>query len=86
MGNGGAMRVAPLGAYFAFADEPVIVGEAERSAAVTHGHPEGKAGAVAIALATAWATRRSGNIRQANSDQLKFIGPELLEFEKGTGL
>ncbi|MFE9581780.1 ADP-ribosylglycohydrolase family protein [Nocardia sp. NPDC006044] len=49
-GNGGAMRVAPLGAYFA--DDPKkVVAEAIRSAQVTHMHPEGVAGAVAVALA-----------------------------------
>lgn len=49
-GNGGAMRVAPLGAYYA--DQPDrIAAEAVRSAEVTHLHPEGVAGAVAVALA-----------------------------------
>jgi len=59
-GNGSAMRVAPVGGYFA--DD---VGEAARqaraSAAVTHAHPEGQAGAIAIAVAaaTAWQLRDS---------------------------
>jgi ADP-ribosylglycohydrolase len=49
-GNGAAMRVAPLGAYFA--DDPeVIAGEAAASAEVTHTHEEGVAGAVAVAVA-----------------------------------
>ncbi|MFO0612930.1 MAG: ADP-ribosylglycohydrolase family protein [Polyangiaceae bacterium] len=53
MGNGGAMRAAPIGAYFA--DDPDrIVDEARRSAEVTHAHPEGQAGAIAVALAAAW--------------------------------
>ncbi|MEI7684950.1 MAG: ADP-ribosylglycohydrolase family protein, partial [Planctomycetota bacterium] len=57
MGNGGAMRAAPVGAYFA--DEPTrIVDEARRSAEVTHAHPEGIAGAIAIAVAAGWAWRR----------------------------
>lgn len=56
MGNGGAMRVAPLGAYFA--DElSRVVSEARASAEVTHFHPEGQAGAIAIAVAAAWAWR-----------------------------
>ncbi len=52
-GNGAAMRVAPLGAYFA--DQPIsrVVEEAFRSAAVTHAHPEGQAGAVAVAVTAA---------------------------------
>lgn len=54
MGNGGAMRVAPLGAFFA-GDMPRVVIEARKSAEVTHAHPEGKAGAIAAAVAAAWA-------------------------------
>lgn len=58
-GNGAAMRVAPLGAYFA--DDPeAAAAEAARSAAVTHAHPEGIAGAVAVAVAAAWAWRLRG--------------------------
>jgi ADP-ribosylglycohydrolase len=54
MGNGGAMRVGPLGAYFA--DDPErLIREARMSAEVTHAHPEGQAGAIAGALAAAWA-------------------------------
>ena len=48
-GNGSAMRVAPVG--WACADEPSVLREAERSAAVTHNHPEGVKGAQATALA-----------------------------------
>ncbi|MFD8247989.1 ADP-ribosylglycohydrolase family protein [Nocardia sp. NPDC059691] len=49
-GNGAAMRVAPLGAFYA--DDPEkIAAEAARSAQVTHLHPEGVLGAVAVALA-----------------------------------
>jgi ADP-ribosylglycohydrolase len=54
MGNGGAMRVAPLGAYFA--DDLARCAEAARnSALVTHTHPEGVAGTVAVAVAAAMA-------------------------------
>ena len=59
MGNGSAMRVAPLGAYFAD-DEERLVDEAVRSAVVTHAHPDGQAGAVAIAVAAGWAARGGG--------------------------
>jgi ADP-ribosylglycohydrolase len=48
-GNGSAMRVAPVG--FAFQSEAEVLCEAERSAAVTHDHPEGIKGAQAVALA-----------------------------------
>ncbi|MFT3713713.1 MAG: ADP-ribosylglycohydrolase family protein [Archangium sp.] len=52
-GNGAAMRVAPLGAFFSEQPLSRVVEEAHASAAVTHAHPEGQAGAVAIAVA-AW--------------------------------
>ncbi|MDB6028222.1 MAG: ADP-ribosylglycohydrolase [Verrucomicrobiales bacterium] len=52
MGNGGAMRVAPVGAYFAD-DWERVVSEASASAVVTHTHPEGVAGTIAVALAAA---------------------------------
>jgi ADP-ribosylglycohydrolase len=53
-GNGAAMRVAPLGAWFA-ADPDAVVEQAALSAAVTHTHPDGIAGAVAVAVAAAGA-------------------------------
>jgi ADP-ribosylglycohydrolase len=52
MGNGAAMRVAPLGAYFA-EDVESCVAEARESALVTHTHPEGVAGAISVAVAAA---------------------------------
>jgi ADP-ribosyl-[dinitrogen reductase] hydrolase len=48
-GNGSAMRVSPLG--FAFESIDAVLEEAERSASVTHNHPEGIRGAQATALA-----------------------------------
>lgn len=51
-GNGAAMRVAPLGAWFA--DDPEqAVAQAELSARVTHQHEEAVAGAMAVAAAAA---------------------------------
>lgn len=50
-GNGGAMRAAPIGAWFE-GDPERAAAEAARSAAVTHAHPEGQAGAIAVAVAT----------------------------------
>ncbi|GAA4605279.1 ADP-ribosylglycohydrolase [Actinoplanes octamycinicus] len=55
-GNGAAMRVAPLGAWFAD-DLDRVAAEAARSAAVTHAHPEATAGAVAVAVAAALSVR-----------------------------
>ena len=51
-GNGGGMRSAPIGAYFA-GELDAVVEHATRSAAPTHAHPDGIAGAVAIAVAAA---------------------------------
>jgi ADP-ribosylglycohydrolase len=60
-GNGAAMRVAPLGAYFAD-DLDQVAEQAARSAEVTHAHPEGIAGAIAVATAAAlaWRSRVAG--------------------------
>ena len=60
MGNGGAMRVAPLGAYFSD-DLSRCADEARASALVTHTHPEGVAGTIAVALgaALAWQLRNT---------------------------
>lgn len=52
MGNGAAMRVAPIGAY-ASDDLERVAAMAEASALPTHAHPDARAGAIAIAVATA---------------------------------
>jgi ADP-ribosylglycohydrolase len=74
MGNGGAMRAAPVGAYFA--DD---LGEAARqarlSAEVTHAHPEGQAGAVAVAVAAAYATHSTGGPAQLFEAVLDHLPP-----------
>jgi ADP-ribosylglycohydrolase len=54
MGNGGAMRVAPIGAYFGD-DLDAAKQAAMDSAEVTHAHADGQAGAVAVAIAAAMA-------------------------------
>lgn len=59
-GNGSAMRVAPVGAYFAD-DLGAVVHQAALSAEVTHAHPDGIAGGIAVAIATAWCAQREGN-------------------------
>jgi ADP-ribosylglycohydrolase len=48
-GNGSAMRVGPVGWVFGTLEE--TLGEARRSAEVTHNHPEGVKGAQAVAAA-----------------------------------
>ncbi|HSI64335.1 MAG TPA: ADP-ribosylglycohydrolase family protein [Candidatus Saccharimonadia bacterium] len=57
-GNGSAMRSAPLGAWFAD-DLARLFSESTQSSAVTHSHPEGVAGSVAVSLAAAaaWQAR-----------------------------
>lgn len=49
-GNGGAMRIAPIGCFY-YADLEAIKANAILSARITHSHPEGLAGAVAQATA-----------------------------------
>lgn len=65
-GNGGAMRIAPLGAYFAD-DLAAAAEQAALATEVTHAHPEAIAGAVAVAVAaaTAWQTRDTPDLRGA---------------------
>jgi ADP-ribosylglycohydrolase len=61
-GNGAAMRVAPLGAFFAEDDLNTLMTQARLSAEVTHAHPEGIAGAIAVAVAARlmWEGRGAG--------------------------
>lgn len=55
-GNGAAMRVAPLGAWYADSTRRAA-DQARASAEVTHAHPEGIAGGVAVAVAASLAAR-----------------------------
>jgi len=55
-GNGSAMRVGPLGAYFA-EDLERVADEARASSVVTHTHPEAVAGAIAVAVGAAMSWR-----------------------------
>jgi len=72
MGNGSAMRVGPIGAYFAD-DFGAVVLHATASAEVTHAHPDAKAGAIATALAVAfaWGTRNEGD--DASDGMIEFV-------------
>jgi ADP-ribosylglycohydrolase len=54
-GNGAAMRVAPLGAYFS-GDPAHAAAEAALQAEITHAHVEGIAGAIAVAVAASLVT------------------------------
>lgn len=70
-GNGSAMRVAPLGAWYAVDDLDLVVEQAALSAEATHAHPEATAGAVAVAVAAAIMT--SGRTRRA-PEPAAFLG------------
>jgi ADP-ribosylglycohydrolase len=79
MGNGAAMRVAPVGAFFA--DDPEAAAQnARRSATVTHPHPEGVAGAVAVAMAAVAAARGQ------TSELLAYVLARTPEGETARGL
>jgi ADP-ribosylglycohydrolase len=60
MGNGGAMRAGPIGAYFA-GDLATAAAQARLSAEVTHANVEGQAGAMAVAAAAAWVAGGAGD-------------------------
>jgi ADP-ribosylglycohydrolase len=69
-GNGSAMRVGPVGLAFDRLED--VLAEAERSARVTHDHPEGIRGAKATAAAVFLARRRP----QEKSDIAKYVEAE----------
>jgi len=66
-GNGSAMRVSPVG--WAFDTVEKVLAEAEKSAAVTHNHPEGIKGAQATALAVFLA--RNGQSKETIKAQIE---------------
>lgn len=74
-GNGSAMRVSPVG--WLFDDWETVKREAERSAVVSHNHPEGVKGAQCVAEVIFWLR----NMRFAKADLpqkvRKFYGYEL---------
>lgn len=83
-GNGAAMRVAPLGAYFA-ADLDRAAAQAALSAEVTHRHPEAIVGAMAVAVAAghAAATRETGC---APGELLRAVEPYLVDGRTAAGI
>ena len=71
-GNGAAMRAGPIGWAYASLEETLAI--AEKSASVSHNHPEGIKGAQATAMAT-WMARNGKSkdeIRQAISQQFGY--------------
>lgn len=79
MGNGAAMRAAPIGAYFAD-DLDKVMYEAGKSAEVTHSHIEGIVGALAVAAAAAliW-NKKAGEYFKEGKDFLYDIAQMLPE-------
>jgi ADP-ribosylglycohydrolase len=71
-GNGSAMRVSPVG--FAFDTLEDVLLWSERSAAVTHNHPEGIRGAQATAAAVFWArtVRDKAEIRRLLAERFGY--------------
>lgn len=86
MGNGAAMRVAPLGAFYA-GDPRAAALRAMRSAEVTHAHAEAVLGAVAVAVAAAEAghARRMGH-RPAPEALLQVVLEHLVESRVSAGI
>ena len=65
-GNGSAMRVSPVG--FAFGTVEEVLEEAEKTAVISHNHPEGVRGAQATAVAVFLA--RTGHSKEAIREQI----------------
>lgn len=79
MGNGGAMRAAPIGAYFAD-DLDKVLSNARASAEVTHAHPEGIVGAMAIAMGAALIlNKKLGNYSGEGESFLRDVAEPLPE-------
>ena len=79
MGNGGAMRAAPIGAYFAD-DLDKVLSNAKASAEVTHAHPEGIVGAMAIAMGAALIlNKKLGNYSGEGESFLRDVAEPLPE-------
>ena len=82
-GNGSAMRVSPVA--WAFNDLEDVKREAEKTAAVSHNHPEGIKGAVAVAHAIwLFRTRWGKSLREwCDTMQQYYPGFESQHFEQG---
>ena len=79
MGNRGAMRVAPVGAYFAD-DMDKVLYHARASAEITHAHIEGIAGAMAVAAASALLlNKKLGRYGGEGEDFLRDVADKLPE-------
>jgi ADP-ribosylglycohydrolase len=84
-GNGAAMRVAPVGSYFAD-DLEAVVQQAILSSEVTHSHPEGIAGGIAVAVAAAIAARLSGSPAPTRADFIDAVLPYIPDSDVWNGI
>ena len=76
-GNGSGMRVSPVGWFYSNLEDTLK--EAEKSAAVTHNHPEGIKGAQSIALAIYLA--RMGSSKEEIKSAIEFKFNYVLDFQ-----
>jgi ADP-ribosylglycohydrolase len=80
-GNGAAMRVAPIGAFFAN-DLEAVVEHATRSAVITHTHDEAIAGAIAVPVAVAFAHNLGASgVTPGRSEFLDLVLPHVPDSE-----
>ncbi|WP_329556994.1 ADP-ribosylglycohydrolase family protein [Streptomyces sp. NBC_00696] len=84
-GNGAAMRVAPLGAWFRD-DLKVAAEQARLSALTTHAHPEAVAGAVAVAVAGALAAAGTDQQAAPRAEFLREVASQVPESDVRSGL
>lgn len=76
MGNGAAMRAAPVGAWF-FDDPQQAAKQAVLNAEVTHMHIDGQAGAVAVAAALSCQWQIEGTAESNRSALMKTVLPSV---------
>ena len=84
-GNGAAMRVAPLGAWFRD-DLGAAAEQARLSALATHAHPEAVAGAVAVAVAAALSAAGAGQEAAPRAELLRETAAHVPQSDVRSGL
>ncbi|GAA3822923.1 ADP-ribosylglycohydrolase family protein [Streptomyces phyllanthi] len=84
-GNGAAMRVAPLGAWFRD-DLAAAAEQARLSALTTHAHPEAVAGAVAVAVAAALAAVGEQEDASLRAEFLREVASHVPDSDVRSGL
>ncbi len=82
-GNGGAMRIAPIGCFY-YHDPQAIKENAILCARITHNHPEGLAGAVAQATAVGLALQSGLSNEPIDPGQfLDQVTAQVVDIDKG---